>query len=92
MATYLQTLRPIIGQFEANKAEIKAFFIERLQELSDETKNDKLNLDLCKNMARMTRLVPILLLFQNTPEEVAKYDDFSWLISQTNEDHCHGNL
>lgn len=85
IAGYLQTLRPTIGQFEANKAEIKQFFIERLQELSAEAKQDRLSLELCRNLARMSRLLAVLLLFQNSPDEAARYEEFSGLTSQKHQ-------
>jgi hypothetical protein len=81
MAEYLQTLRPTIGQFEANKAEIKLFFVERLQELSAEAKQDRLSIELCRNLARMSRLLSVLLLFQNAPDEAGRYEEFSGINS-----------
>lgn len=91
-ANYLQTLRPQVGQFESNKPEIKKFFVERLQELSIESKNDNLTLELCKNLARMSRLLGVLLLFGNTPEEATKYEEFSGVTSCQHQKVGHGDV
>lgn len=70
-------MRRSIGQFEANKTEIKNFMIERLSELSKEAASDHLSFQLCQNLARMSRILNVLLLFQNSPEETIKFEDFS---------------
>ena len=74
IANYLTGLRRTIGQFEGNKQEIKEFLLQRLSELSKETNNDNINYMLCQNLARMTRISGVMLLFQNTPEEISKYE------------------
>lgn len=88
----MQSLRPVIGQFEGNKAELRKYFIERLERLSSESKSDRLNKELCRNLAIMSRILPVLLLFQNSPDEVAKFQYVSLVTSRADQSDSRGDL